>query len=406
MVAARAIQTPKGPGRLWKQKEAVAAVQGNMKGRSFSSGENLYHATGCASCHSFAGQGMGIGPDLTGSANRYTVGDMMENIIHPSKVISDQYISTQFTMNDGSSVIGRIAKEENGVLHLMTNPYSADSNVEVKVADEKSRKPYEVSHMPAGLISPLNADELSDLIAYIFSAGDKNHEYFAAVGDQPRLEGAEALFNGKDLSGWKGTEGYWSVEDGAIVGKTTKEKPVKGNTFLVWQGGPVADFEFTCKVKFEGNNSGVQYRSKMVDPKKYVLGGYQADLHPAQKYFGMLYGERFGGILAQRGQRVEIGEDGKPKVTGKVGNDTKLIGTEWNELRIVAVGNRMIHQVNGITTADITDNSPKAMLRGELGLQLHQGKPMTVEFKNLTLRALTGADAKSTLDKAIKSKAP
>ncbi|MFT6792576.1 MAG: putative heme-binding domain-containing protein [Rubritalea sp.] len=406
VVAARAIQTPKGPGRLWKQKEAVAAVQGNMKGRSFSSGENLYHATGCASCHGFAGQGMGIGPDLTGSANRYTVGDMMENIIHPSKVISDQYISTQFTMNDGSSVIGRIAKEENGVLHLMTNPYSADSNVEVKVADEKSRKPYEVSHMPAGLISPLNADELSDLIAYIFSAGDKNHEYFAAVGDQPRVEGAEALFNGKDLSGWKGTEGHWSVEDGAIVGKTTKEKPVKGNTFLVWQGGPVADFEFTCKVKFEGNNSGVQYRSKMVDPKKYVLGGYQADLHPAQKYFGMLYGEKFGGILAQRGQRVEIGEDGKPKVTGKVGNDTKLIGTEWNELRVVAVGNRMIHQVNGITTADITDNRPEAMLRGELGLQLHQGKPMTVEFKDLTLRALTGADAKSTLDKAVKSKAP
>jgi putative heme-binding domain-containing protein len=345
---------------------------------------------------------MGIGPDLTGSANRYTVGDMMENIIHPSKVISDQYISTQFTLNDGSSAIGRIAKEENGVLHLMTNPYSADSNVEVKVADVKSRKPYQVSHMPPALISPLNPDELSDLIAYIFSAGDKNHEYFAAA----EIQGTKSLFNGKDLSGWKGTEGFWSVKDGAIVGKTTKEKPTKGNTFLIWQDGPVADFEFTCKVKFEGNNSGVQYRSKMVDPEKFVLGGYQADLHPAQKYFGMLYGERFGGILAQRGQRVEIGEDGKPKVIGKVGDDTKIVATEWNELRIVAVGNRMIHQMNGITTADITDNRPEAMLKGELGLQLHQGKPMTVEFKDLKLRPLSGADAKSTLDKAVKSEAP
>jgi hypothetical protein len=116
----------------------------------------------------------------------------------------------------------------------------------------------------------------------------------------------------------------------------------------------------------------------------------------------MLYGERFGGILAQRGQRVEIGKDGKPKVTGKVGDDTELIGTDWNELRIVAVGNRMIHQINGITTADITDNRPEAMLKGELGLQLHAGAPMTVEFKELKLRALSGADAKSTLEKAAK----
>ena len=179
-VAARAIQTPKGPGRAWEVEGAVAAVEGNLKGRNFASGENLFHATACASCHSFAGQGMGIGPDLTGSANRYTLGDMMENIIKPSKVISDQYISTQFTMKDGSTVIGREASEEDGVLHLMTNPFSADSNVQVKLADVKSRKPHEVSHMPAGLINTLNPEELSDLIAYIFSAGDENHEYFSA----------------------------------------------------------------------------------------------------------------------------------------------------------------------------------------------------------------------------------
>ena len=181
VMAARAIQTPKGPGRLWTMKEALAAVQGNLKGRSFSSGENLFHATACASCHRFAEQGMGIGPDLTGSASRYTLQDMLENIITPSKVISDQYISTQFTLKDGSAVIGRIATEKDGMLHLMTNPFSADSNVQVKVADVESRKPFEVSHMPPALISPLNPDELSDLIAYIFSAGDENHEYFSSA---------------------------------------------------------------------------------------------------------------------------------------------------------------------------------------------------------------------------------
>jgi putative heme-binding domain-containing protein len=122
---------------------------------------------------------MGIGPDLTGSANRYALQDMMENIVEPSKVISDQYISTQFTMKDGSSVIGRIAKEDGGMLHLMTNPFSADSNVQIKAADVKSRKLHEVSHMPPSLINGLNPDELSDLIAYIFSAGDKDHQYFS-----------------------------------------------------------------------------------------------------------------------------------------------------------------------------------------------------------------------------------
>ncbi len=179
MMPARAIQTPKGPGRSWTVKEAVSAVEGNMKGRNFASGENLFHATACASCHRFAGEGMGIGPDLTGSANRYALQDMMENIVEPSTVLSDQYISTQFTMKDGSSVIGRIAKEDGGMLHLMTNPFSADSNVQIKAADVKSRKLHEVSHMPPSLINGLNPDELSDLIAYIFSAGDRDHQYFS-----------------------------------------------------------------------------------------------------------------------------------------------------------------------------------------------------------------------------------
>ena len=90
----------------------------------------------------------------------------MENIIEPSKVISDQYISTEFTMKDGSTVIGRMAEEKAGMLHLMTNPLSADSNVQIKAADVKSRKPHEVSHMPPSLINGLNSDELSDLVEF------------------------------------------------------------------------------------------------------------------------------------------------------------------------------------------------------------------------------------------------
>ena len=217
----------------------------------------------------------------------------------------------------------------------------------------------------------------------------------------------QILFNGKDLTGWKGLDQHWSVKGGAIVGTTTKENPAKGNTFLVWQGGEVGDFEFICKARFEGNNSGVQYRSKLVNEQTLRVVGYQADLHPAQKNFGMLYGEGLGrGIIASRGQKIVVNTDGKKTVSGEVGNNATLNNAEWNELRIVAVGNRLIHRINGVTTVDITDNHAKALSKGILALQLHAGPPMTVEFRNLRLRHLEGQQAKAVLAAAANSKAP
>ncbi len=204
----------------------------------------------------------------------------------------------------------------------------------------------------------------------------------------------EILFNGKDLSGWDGNPRFWSVQEGAIVGQTTPENPTAGNTFLIWQGGEVADFEFRCKVRFSGNNSGVQYRSQIANQKNFVLHGNQADLHPSQDYFGMLYGEGTRGIVATRGQRVEISAAGKSTVVGKVGDGTNLDGEQWNDLRIVAVGNRLFHQINGETTVDITDNHPQAKSSGVIGLQLHAGPAMKVEFRNLLLRRLSGDGAK------------
>ncbi|MBL9151495.1 MAG: DUF1080 domain-containing protein [Verrucomicrobiales bacterium] len=217
--------------------------------------------------------------------------------------------------------------------------------------------------------------------------------------------GQESLFNGKDLTGWKGLPEFWSVQEGTIVGETTAEKPTKGNTFLIWQGGEVADFEITCEVRFKGNNSGLQYRSRIVDEANHVLAGYQADLHPAPKYFGMLYGEKLGkrGIIAQRGQRVEVAADGTVKVVGEVGDETELKDWEWNKLRVVAVGNRLIHQINGVTTVDITDAHPEALKSGVIGLQLHAGPPMRVEFKNIELKKLSGTDAEKTLQETIAS---
>ena len=215
------------------------------------------------------------------------------------------------------------------------------------------------------------------------------------------------LFNGKDLSGWIGKDQFWKVENGTIIGETTEDNPTPANTFLIWKGGEVKDFEFSCQVKFQGNNSGVQYRSKAVgDVKECVLTGYQADLHPKQEFFGMLYGEKYGkrGIIARRWQKADARGDKDVKILGSVGDKTELDGAKWNKLTIVAVGNRLIHMVNDVVTVDVTENHPDAIAQGHLGLQLHRGAPMKVEFKALKYRKLSGAAAKKALEKATGAK--
>ncbi len=209
----------------------------------------------------------------------------------------------------------------------------------------------------------------------------------------------ESLFNGQDLSGWKGREGFWSVQDGAIVGETTRDNKIEANTFLVWQGGDVVDFEFTAKVRFKGNNSGVQYRSQYIDEPTLALMGYQMDLHPSKQFFGMLYGEKYAtrGKIATRGQKLVIDANARVEQIGKVGNDATFTDWQWNEVRIIAVGSRLIHQVEGVTTIDVADHHPDAMSSGKLGLQLHKGPPMRVEFKDLKLRRLDAKDGELLL---------
>ena len=205
----------------------------------------------------------------------------------------------------------------------------------------------------------------------------------------------KALFNGKDLTGWEGNPKLWSVQDGAITGKTSNEGDTKisHNTFLVWKGGTVGDFELTFQYRIEKGNSGVQYRSKLVEPGPSgpVVSGYQADFEAGKTYSGILYEEKGRGSLAQRGQKTEIGEDGKPKVTGSVGDSNEIQAAikdeQWNDYKIVAKGNRVQHFINGKATADVTDNDTKnAPKEGILALQIHAGPAMVVQFKGLVLK--------------------
>jgi hypothetical protein len=213
------------------------------------------------------------------------------------------------------------------------------------------------------------------------------------------LAGEKQLFNGKDLTGWEGNPKLWSVKDGAITGTTTNEGDTKigHNTFLIWKGGNVADFELTFKYKIVAGNSGVQYRSTLKEPKAFgpVVGGYQADFEAGKTYSGILYEEGGRGILAQRGQKTKIttdadGKKHKVEVVGQVGNSDEIQAAikkeDWNDYRIVAKGNHLQHFINGTQTVDVTDEHPGAAKEGILALQIHAGPAMTVQFKDLVLK--------------------
>ena len=205
-------------------------------------------------------------------------------------------------------------------------------------------------------------------------------------------EGFVSLFNGKDLSGWRGDKNYWSVQDGALTAKTTPDKLLKYNTFLIWEGGQPADFELRAKYKIVGGNSGIQYRSRIIDEEKFVASGYQADIDSKSQYSGMCYEEKARTFLAQRGEKATIGADGKKEIE-KIGDkeelQSKIKNEDWNDYRIVAKGNHLQHYINGVLMSEVIDNQKdKAATSGIIALQAHQGPPMTVQFKDIRIKEL------------------
>ena len=169
---------PKGPGKNWTVDEVTALTTGGLKGRDFTNGEAMYRSIMCATCHRFNGDGGSIGPDLTGAGNRYTMRDLMENIVDPSKVISDQYDSHEITKKDGTVIVGRIVVEENGKVFIMTNPFAPNDQMAINESDIAKKGTRKISMMPPGLINTLNQDELLNLIAYLVSGGNAKDKAF------------------------------------------------------------------------------------------------------------------------------------------------------------------------------------------------------------------------------------
>jgi hypothetical protein len=202
--------------------------------------------------------------------------------------------------------------------------------------------------------------------------------------------GFVSLYNGQDLTGWEGDEGLWTIEDGAIVGQIGEGHELPFNTFLIWRGGGMKNFEVRMKIWQDGNNSGIQYRSQeLADVGPFSMGGYQCDVHPKPSYNAQLYDERGRGIVAERGQKVLLDAEGGKWLIGTTGPVEPIANDEWHEFTVIAKGNHLIHKIDGKVALEVIDHDPdERELSGLLGIQLHRGPAMKVQVKDIWLKVL------------------
>jgi len=169
---------PKGPGRVWGIDTALKYVEEDKGVRDFNRGGELFASLRCADCHRMRGKGGAIGPDLTQLGTRFSVRDMLEAIIEPSKAISDQYASKVFQMRDGTKILGRLMGESGTAYTVMQNPYAPMDTKEIPKKEVRDIKVSELSVMPQGSLNVLNPDELRDLMAYLMAGGNENHAVY------------------------------------------------------------------------------------------------------------------------------------------------------------------------------------------------------------------------------------
>lgn len=233
--------------------------------------------------------------------------------------------------------------------------------------------------------------------------------YSQQPASQPPVSDFTPLFDGKTLTGWRGDAPYWSVRDGAILGQITEQTRITANRFLIYEGQIPADFEFVAEYRVSPRgNSGVNYRSEVVEGVDFhALRGYQCDIDGQNRYTGSNYEERRRTTLASIGQSVVIPNtagagdlkfvEGNRWTAGKLESElppakeltSKLLPHQWHEVRIVARGNVLEHFIDGELVSKVVDNDEaNRRSAGRLGVQVHVGPPMTIEFRNLRVRSL------------------
>jgi hypothetical protein len=227
-----------------------------------------------------------------------------------------------------------------------------------------------------------------------------------------KKDGFVQIFDGKSLKGWDGDPTYWRVEDGTLTGEITPTTLLKTNSFIIWRGGEPGDFEFKGEFKItEAGNSGINYRSDQLTDVPFALRGYQADIDGKNTYTGQNYEERKRTTLAYRGQRTVIepytGDNTPEAIRSKVSRNAwtgmKVVGSlgssdslktlikagNWNTFHLVIKGNKLQHYINDVLMSEVTDDDTvNGKAKGLLGVQVHVGPPMKVQYRNLMLKQM------------------
>ena len=225
--------------------------------------------------------------------------------------------------------------------------------------------------------------------------------YVPKQSDRPEaIEGDEAgfipIFDGQTLDGWEGDPTYWRVENDSLVGEIAPQTVVRSNTFIIWRGGRPQDFELKLDYRItpEGN-SGINYRSAIIpDPvtpeNQFAMRGYQCDLDGKKRYSGNNYEEKGRRFLALRGQVSRVVGGRPPILLSSFGDPSELaahVTDDWNAVHLIVRGNTLTHIINGqLMSVVIDDDAPNRPVDGLIGVQVHVGPPMKVEYRNIRLK--------------------
>jgi hypothetical protein len=225
--------------------------------------------------------------------------------------------------------------------------------------------------------------------------------YAPKQSDRPEVltgdeAGFQTIFDGKTLAGWEGNPTYWRAENGMLVGEITPATVIKSNTFIIWRGGTPADFELKLDYRItEAGNSGINYRSVVVpDPvtpdNKFAMRGYQFDLDGRKRYDGNNYEEKGRLFLAVRGQMSHVVGGRPPIVLSSFATPYDLASVptaDWNAAHLIVRANVATHMLNGrLMSVTIDDDAPNRRLDGLIGVQVHTGPPMKIEYRNIRLK--------------------
>jgi putative heme-binding domain-containing protein len=166
--------------KAWTLDELGKSLGVGLEGnRNFENGRNMFGAATCFACHRFNNEGGAVGPDLTSVAGKYSPRDLLEHILDPNKEISDQYGSTVFTLENGNTVVGRIANMKEHNMMVCTNMMDPNNFTNVDARKVVKTEESKVSMMPAGLLYMLKEDDILDLLAYLLSKGNPDDALFA-----------------------------------------------------------------------------------------------------------------------------------------------------------------------------------------------------------------------------------